>query len=132
MEFFAPYIQTIRKMLAGETPILVVCVLKAMFYLLAYLAMLILADYTLVLGISEKKVSLYLFGTIGVSIAVGSVLAGVISRGGIQPRLILAGGMGFGIASLLLALAPSSYVVIHPADEERAAQEWPAFRKGQR
>ena len=120
--FFAPYIQTIRKMLAGETPILVVCVLKAMFYLLAYLAMLILADYTLVLGISEKKVSLYLFGTIGVSIAVGSVLAGVISRGGIQPRLILAGGMGFGIASLLLALAPSSYVVIHPADEERAAQ----------
>ena len=120
--FFAPYIQTIRKMLAGETPILVVCVLKAMFYLLAYLAMLILADYTLVLGISEKKVSLYLFGTIGVSIAVGSVLAGVISRGGIQPRLILAGGIGFGIASLLLALAPSSYVVIHPADEERAAQ----------
>ena len=59
---------------------LVVCVLKAMFYLLAYLAMLMLADYTLVLGISEKKVSLYLFGTIGVSIAVGSVLAGVISQ----------------------------------------------------
>ena len=100
--FFAPYIQTIRKMLAGETPILVVCVLKAMFALLAYLAMLILADYTLVLGISEKKVSLYLFGTIGVSIAVGSVLAGVISRGGIQPRLILAGGIGFVTRSFCL------------------------------
>jgi acyl-[acyl-carrier-protein]-phospholipid O-acyltransferase/long-chain-fatty-acid--[acyl-carrier-protein] ligase len=121
-EFFAPYIQTIRNMLAGETPILVVCLLKAMFYLLAYLVMLILADYTLVLGISEKKVSLYLFGTIGVSIAVGSVLAGIISRGGIQPRLILAGGIGFGVAGLLLALAPSSYVVIHSADEKRAAQ----------
>ena len=121
-EFFAPYIQTIRNMHRGDTPILVVCLLKAMFYMLAYIMMLILADYTLVLGISEKKVSLYLFGTVGVSIAVGSVLSGVISRGGIQPRLILVGGIGFGVAALLLALAPSSYVVIHPADEKKAAQ----------
>ena len=121
-EFFAPYVRTIKRMLSGDSPILVVCVLKAMFFMLAYLVMLILADYTLVLGISEKKVSMYLFGTIGVSIAVGSVLAGVISRGGIQPRLILAGGIGFGVAGLLLALAPSSYVVIHEADANRSAQ----------
>ena len=121
-EFFAPYVRTVKKMLGGDSPILVVCILKAMFFMLAYLVMLILADYTLVLGISEKKVSMYLFGTIGVSIAVGSVLAGVISRGGIQPRLILAGGIGFGVAGLLLALAPSSYVVIHQADEARAAK----------
>lgn len=121
-EFFAPYVRTVKKMLAGDSPILVVCILKAMFYMLAYLVLLILADYTLVLGISEKKVSMYLFGTIGISIAVGSVLAGVISRGGIQPRLILAGGIGFGVAGLLLALAPSSYVVIHESNEAQAAQ----------
>ena len=131
-EFFAPYIQTIRNMHGGDTPILVVCLLKAMFYMLAYIMMLILADYTLVLGISEKKVSLYLFGTVGVSIAVGSVLSGVISRGGIQPRLILVGGIGFGVAALLLALAPSSYVVIHPADEKRAAQGVAGLPKGAR
>ena len=93
-------------MLAGETPILVVCVLKAMFYLLAYLVMLILADYTLVLGISEKKVSLYLFGTIGVSICGGERVGGRHFPRWHSAALILAGGIGFGIASLLLALAP--------------------------
>lgn len=121
-EFFAPYLRTIKKMLSGETPIFVVCLLKAAFYFLAYSVLLILADYTIVLGLPEKKVSVYLFGTIGVSIAVGSVIAGVISRSGIKPLLILAGGIGFGVAGLLLALAPSSYVVIHKAQSEEAAR----------
>ena len=121
-EFFAPYFRTIKKMLSGKTPIFVVCLLKAAFYMLAYVALLILADYTIILGLSEKKVSVYLFGTVGVSIAVGSVIAGIISRGGVQPRLILAGGIGFGVAGLLLALAPSSYVVIHKADSVQAAR----------
>ena len=121
-EFFAPYLRTIKKMLSGETPIFVVCMLKAAFYFLAYSVLLILADYTIVLGLPEKKVSVYLFGTIGVSIAVGSVLAGFLSRGGIQARLILVGGIGFGVAGLLLAWAPSSYVVIHQAEARKAAQ----------
>ena len=121
-EFFAPYLRTIKKMLSGETPIFVVCMLKAAFYFLAYSVLLILADYTIVLGLPEKKVSVYLFGTIGVSIAVGSVLAGFLSRGGIQARLILVGGIGFGVAGLLLAWAPSSYVVIHQAEAQKAAQ----------
>ena len=121
-EFFAPYLRTLKKMLSGETPIFVVCLLKAAFYMLAYVALLILADYTIVLGLPEKKVSVYLFGTVGVSIAVGSAIAGIISRGGIQPRLILAGGIGFGVAGLLMALAPSSYVVIHKAESEQAVR----------
>ncbi len=129
-EFFAPYLRTIKKMLSGETPIFVVCMLKAAFYFLAYSVLLILADYTIVLGLSEKKVSVYLFGTIGVSIAVGSVLAGFLSRGGIQARLILVGGIGFGVAGLLLAWAPSSYVVIHQAEAQKAAQGLAAIPEG--
>lgn len=129
-EFFAPYLRTIKKMLSGETPIFVVCMLKAAFYFLAYSVLLILADYTIVLGLPEKKVSVYLFGTIGVSIAVGSVLAGFLSREGIQPRLILAGGIGFGVAGLLLAWAPSSYVVIHKAEAQQAAQGLAAIPEG--
>ena len=129
-EFFAPYLRTIDKMLSGETPIFVVCILKASFYFLAYSVLLILADYTIVLGLPEKKVSVYLFGTIGVSIAVGSVLAGFLSRGGIQPRLILAGGIGFGVAGLMLAWAPSSYVVIHKAEAQKAAQGLAAIPEG--
>ena len=78
--FSRPISKPSAKCSPARHPSLVVCVLKAMFYLLAYLVMLILADYTLVLGISEKKVSMYLFGTIGVSIAVGSVFAGIISE----------------------------------------------------
>ena len=129
-EFFAPYLRTIKKMLSGETPIFVVCMLKAAFYFLAYSVLLILADYTIVLGLPEKKVSVYLFGTIGVSIAVGSVLAGFLSRGGIQARLILVGGIGFGVAGLLLAWAPSSYVVIHQAEAQKAAQGLAAIPEG--
>ena len=121
-EFFAPYLRTVKSMLSGETPIFVVCILKAVFYMLAYISLLILADYTIILGLPEKKISVYLFGTVGVSIAVGSVIAGVISRRGIKPLLILAGGIGFGVAGLLLALAPSSYVVIHKAQSEEAAR----------
>ena len=129
-EFFAPYLRTIKKMLSGETPIFVVCMLKAAFYFLAYSVLLILADYTIVLGLPEKKVSVYLFGTIGVSIAVGSVLAGFLSRGGIQARLILAGGIGVAVAGLLLAWAPSSYVVIHQAEAQKAAQGLSAIPEG--
>ena len=129
-EFFAPYLRTIKKMLSGETPIFVVCMLKAAFYFLAYSVLLILADYTIVLGLPEKKVSVYLFGTIGVSIAVGSVLAGFLSRGGIQARLILAGGIGVAVAGLLLAWAPSSYVVIHQAEAQKAAQGLAAIPEG--
>ena len=129
-EFFAPYLRTIRKMLSGETPVFVVCMLKAAFYFLAYSVLLILADYTIVLGLPEKKVSVYLFGTIGESIAVGSVLARDLSRGGIQPRLILAGGIGFGVAGLFLAWAPSSYVVIHKAEARKAAQGLAALPEG--
>ncbi|MDP7010484.1 MAG: MFS transporter [Verrucomicrobiota bacterium] len=121
-EFFAPYFRTIRKMLSGDTPIFVVCLLKAIFYMLAYTITLILLDYTVVLGMTEKAVSFYLLGTIGIAIAAGSVLAGVVSRGGIQPRLILAGSIGLGISGVLLALAPSSYMVIHKANKDIAAQ----------
>ena len=84
--------------------------------MLAFMFLLILADYTVVLGLPETKVGVYLLGTIGVAIGVGSISAGLISRNGIQPRLIPAGAIGLVVASLLLAWAPSSYMVIHRAD----------------
>jgi predicted MFS family arabinose efflux permease len=68
----------------------------------------------------ETKVGVYLLGTIGVAIGVGSISAGLISKNGIQPRLIPAGAIGLVVASLLLAWAPSSYMVIHRADTAMA------------
>ena len=121
-EFFAPYRRTIRNMLDAETPIFIVCLLKAGFFMTAYIVLLILADYTVVLGKPEAEVSFVVFGTVGVSIAVGSILSGVISRGGIQPRLIPVGTLGIMVCSVLLAFAPSSYVVIYTADQARAEQ----------
>ena len=121
-EFFAPYRRTISNMLNAETPIFVVCLLKAGFFMTAYIVLLILADYTVVLGKPEAEVSFIVFGTVGVSIAVGSILSGFISRGGIQPRLIPVGTLGIMVCSLLLAWAPSSYVVIYRADAALAEQ----------
>ncbi len=121
-EFFAPHLRTIRRMREGDSPIFMVCLLKSGFGMLAFMFLLILADYTVVLGLPETKVGVYLLGTIGVAIAVGSISAGLISRNGIQPRLIPAGAIGLAITSLLLAWAPSSYVVIHRADTAVAEQ----------
>jgi len=115
-EFFAPHLRTIRRMRESDSPIFTVCLLKAGFGMLAFMFLLILADYTVVLGLPETKVGVYLLGTIGVAIGVGSISAGLISRNGIQPRLIPAGAIGLVVASLLLAWAPSSYMVIHRAD----------------
>ena len=119
-EFFAPHLRNIRRMREGNSPIFVVCLLKAGFGMLAFMFLLILADYTVVLGLPETKVGVYLLGTIGVAIGVGSISAGLISRNGIQPRLIPAGAIGLVVASLLLAWAPSSYMVIHRADSAMA------------
>ena len=119
-EFFAPHLRTIRRMRESDSPIFTVCLLKAGFGMLAFMFLLILADYTVVLGLPETKVGVYLLGTIGVAIGVGSISAGLISRNGIQPRLIPAGAIGLVVASLLLAWAPSSYMVIHRADTAMA------------
>ncbi|MBC8325213.1 MAG: MFS transporter [Verrucomicrobia subdivision 3 bacterium] len=119
-EFFAPHLRTIRRMRKGDSPVFMVCLLKGGFGMLAFMFLLILADYTVVLGLPETKVGVYLLGTIGVAIGVGSISAGLISRNGIQPRLIPAGAIGLVVASLLLAWAPSSYMVIHRADTATA------------
>jgi len=120
-EFFAPYLRTLRQMRDGGTPILTVAVLRSSFFMLAYIIILILADYTVVLGLPEAEVSLKLFGTIGVSIAVGSILAGFVSRGGIQPRLVPIGAIGLTVCFFLLAAAPSSYMLIYPAEPWQSA-----------
>ena len=113
-ELFSPYLRTLRQMRAGDTPILSVALLRSCFFMLAFILTLILADYTVVLGLPEAEVSLKLFGTIGVSIAMGSLLAGIISRGGIQPRLVPVGAIGLTVCFFLLAFAPSSYVLVFP------------------
>ena len=129
-EFFAPHLRTIRRMREGDSPIFTVCLLKAGFGMLAFMFLLILADYTVVLGLPETKVGVYLLGTIGVAIGVGSISAGLISRNGIQPRLIPAGAIGLVVASLLLAWAPSSYMVIHRADIAVAEKGLAGLPKG--
>jgi len=109
---FGSVLSTLREMKNSGNPILIVAALWSMFYLIAYTIMLILPDYTKVLGISVSQVGLYLLGPMGISIGAGSALAGWISGTRIQPRFIPIGAIGLTICFLLLGWAPAKLWVV--------------------
>ena len=95
----------------GRGPLLSVAAAWAGFYLIGMLALLILPDYRDLLGVTPTKAS-YLLGTLGVSIGLGSVGAGVISGKHIEPRLIPVGAVGMTVFFALLGLLPTSYWLV--------------------
>jgi len=111
-DVFGSILDTLREMKDSGNPILIVASLWSMFYLIAYTIMLILPDYTVVLDISVSQVGLYLLGPLGISIGVGSALAGWISGTRIQPRFIPAGAIGLTICFFLLGWAPAKLSLV--------------------
>ena len=109
---FIPLYNTLKEMKNGGTPILTVVCLWSSFYLIAYTVMLILPNYTKVLNINPGQVAVYLLGPLGISIGLGSVLAGWISGDRIQPRLIPVGAIGLTIAFFLMGFAPPKLMLV--------------------
>ncbi len=103
------YWTALREMSRG--PLLSVALAWAGFYLIGMLALLILPDYRELLGVTPTKAS-YLLGTLGVSIGLGSVSAGMISGKHIEPRLIPLGAIGMSVFFALLGLLPVNYWLV--------------------
>jgi acyl-[acyl-carrier-protein]-phospholipid O-acyltransferase/long-chain-fatty-acid--[acyl-carrier-protein] ligase len=106
---FAIYIDALREM--AKSPLLGVALAWGYFYFLAGLALLIIPEYTLVLGISREKAS-YLLGIMGVAIGAGSAAAGFISGHRIETRLVPVGALGMLVFFTLLGFAPTTFWVV--------------------
>jgi acyl-[acyl-carrier-protein]-phospholipid O-acyltransferase/long-chain-fatty-acid--[acyl-carrier-protein] ligase len=83
------------------------------FYLLAGIALFIVPEYTVVLGINRAEASV-LMGVLGVAIGVGCAVAGLISGHHIEPRLIPIGAAGLILFFALLAAVPPSMPDMQP------------------
>jgi len=106
---FGTYIHSIREM--AKTPLLLVACSWAFFYLIGWMAMLILPDYRELLNATEQNTSI-LMAILGVAIGVGSVTAGLISGKGIEARLVPIGAVGMVIFFFLLGSMPLTYGVV--------------------
>ena len=97
------YIDTAKEM--SKTRLLMVMMAWGYFYLLAGIALFIVPEYTIVLGINRAEASV-LMGVLGVAIGVGCGFAGFISGNQIQPKLIPIGAFGLILFFTLLAAVP--------------------------
>jgi acyl-[acyl-carrier-protein]-phospholipid O-acyltransferase/long-chain-fatty-acid--[acyl-carrier-protein] ligase len=78
------------------------------FYLLGMMALLVLPDFSALLQISPEMNN-NLLGVLGITIGLGSVIAGFISGKHIEPRLIPVGALGMTLFFILLGIAPLSF-----------------------
>lgn len=99
----------IREM--ARSSLLVVALAWSFFYLVAWIALLILPDYRELLGVTASKASI-LLGILGVAIGIGSVAAGLISGKHIEPRLIPVGAVGMTLFFALLGLVPLHFNLV--------------------
>lgn len=106
---FSLYLTSLREM--SRSPLLLVAFAWASFYLIGMLAILILPDYRELLHISATKASV-LLGILGVSIGMGSVIAGFVSGKHIEPRLIPLGALGMTLFFVLLGVVPLNFNLI--------------------
>jgi len=123
---FATYIQAIKEM--SSTPLLMVMLAWGYFYLLAGLALFIVPEYTVVLNIDRSQAAV-LMGILGLSIGVGSVVAGLISGHRIEPRLIPIGALGLSVFFLLLGIIKPS-VPVNPTKVQVALSSVSLFLAG--
>jgi sugar phosphate permease len=103
------YILAIRDMAKG--PLLTVALAWGFFYFLSGLGLLILPEYTIVFGIDEEEAA-RLLGVLGVTIGIGSLLAGLISGHAIEPRLVPIGAIGMGGAFIALGFVANSFWMV--------------------
>jgi MFS family permease len=103
---FGTYIRSLREM--AQSPLLAVTLAWSGFYMIGMMALMIVPEYEAILNIDYTKTSL-LLGALGVSIAVGSVLAGVASGSKIRPDFVAFGAAGMAVFFFLLGAVEPSY-----------------------
>jgi len=106
---FSTYVASLREM--ARSPLLLVTLAWAYFYLLAGLGLLIIPEYKAVLDITSEQAS-RLLALLAIAIGLGSALAGWISGPRIEPRLVPLGALGLTVFFTLLGLAPASFRVV--------------------
>ncbi|MGB1930613.1 MAG: MFS transporter, partial [Mariniblastus sp.] len=78
------------------------------FYLVASLALLLLPEFRSTLGVDNTQMA-NIVGLLGVSIAIGSCVAGFLSKDKIRPYFSLAGAAGMTISFFLMGALSISY-----------------------
>lgn len=102
----ATYITTGRKMC--RSILIKVAIAWAFFYLLATIVLLLVNELGPVLKVSDTKVS-YLLASIGVSVGLGCLTAGFLSRGNIRLGLSKVAALGMAASVLFAGVMPISY-----------------------
>lgn len=94
-----------RALLARDRPLLAALLVSCMFWLMSGLAMQSVNSLGMTqLGVGERRTSL-LTAVIGIGIAIGAVLAGRLSRGKADFRLVTWGGLGMVTGFLLMSVS---------------------------
>lgn len=106
---FRPYRQALEEM--AQSSLLLVALAWAFFYLIGMMALLVLPDFSGLLQISPEKNN-NLLGVLGITIGVGSVVAGLISGKHIEPRLIPVGAVGMTVFFILLGVLPLGFWMV--------------------
>jgi MFS family permease len=114
---FTTYLETIREMARGR--LIMVMMAWGYFYMLAWIALMILPEYTDVLNITREQASV-LMGVMGIAIGLGCAVAGLISGHRIEPRLVPIGAAGMVIFFALLGGVKPKLGGITSATEEVA------------
>jgi acyl-[acyl-carrier-protein]-phospholipid O-acyltransferase/long-chain-fatty-acid--[acyl-carrier-protein] ligase len=102
----ATYVSTLIEMC--RTQLMKIAIAWACFYLLATIVLLLVTELGSVLDVDDTKLS-YLLASIGISVGIGSLLAGFLSRGKIRIIMSKYAALGMAISMFEAGLAPVSY-----------------------
>ncbi len=102
---FADYLRSLVAM--AKSPLLLLVIADAAFYLIAHIAIVLLPDYREVLGVSETLVSA-MQGLLGLAIGTGCVLAGLLSGKRIRLGLAAGGVLCLGVCFGLCGMLPTA------------------------
>ena len=102
---FADYWRSLVAM--ARSPLLLLVIADAAFYLIAHIAIVLLPDYREVLGVSESLVSA-MQGLLGLAIGAGCVLAGLLSGKRIRLGLAAGGVLCLGVCFGLCGMLPTA------------------------
>jgi acyl-[acyl-carrier-protein]-phospholipid O-acyltransferase/long-chain-fatty-acid--[acyl-carrier-protein] ligase len=103
---FETYLKTGSEMC--NSPLMNIAIAWALFYLLATVVLLLVTELGVVLDVSDSKIS-YLLASIGISVGVGSLFAGFVSKGGIRLVLSKYAAPAMAISMIVAGAIPTSY-----------------------
>lgn len=106
---FRPYVHALKDM--ARSHLLLVALAWSFFYLLGMMALLVLPDFSALLQITPEMNN-NLLGVLGITIGIGSVVAGLISGKHIEPRLIPVGAIGMTVFFILQGLVPLGFLTV--------------------